>query len=94
MRSSAKGVVSGSTVKCECVSVSLHTGFYFNVIDFIFNVMYISKCLYSFIHSFIPFYFCRDASGSGEEGSSEFPLTKEKFSFFICVYNCLDFSLG
>ena len=34
------------------------------------------------------------ASGSGEEGSSEFSLTKEKFSFFICVYNCLDFSLG
>ena len=33
-------------------------------------------------------------SGSGEEGSSEFSLTKEKFSFFICVYNCLDFSLG
>ena len=33
-------------------------------------------------------------SGFGEKGSSEFPLTKEKVSFFICVYNCLDFSLG
>ena len=57
MRSSATGVVSGSTVNVNDLCLCTLDFILMSLILFLMSCIYLSVC----IHSFIPFYFCRDA---------------------------------